>query len=179
MALKCDAWLLLRISDNMFVKKIKSALAYFFGLWVLVAICLQTWGVFSRNILSMSTAWVDDIQRMNFIWLIWVLAAFAYAGAGLISLDLIEVKLAHKPRAREILLLVQAVFELALGLFFAYLAFNIIKQQFIAGEVTSYLGIPLWIINLGMLIGCALLFVFSIRKVIVTIISTRKVLASQ
>lgn len=139
-------------------------LAFVFGFWVLAAICLQTWGVFSRNILHMSTAWVDDLQRLNFIWLIWIMAGLSYAGGGLISLDLIQAKLAGKPRAYHLMTLGQTIVELLWAAGFSYLAFQMISQQAKTWEVTTVLQVPLAVLNFGFLVGCILMFLFAIRK---------------
>ena len=135
-----------------------------FGLWVLVAICLQTWGVFSRNILHISTAWVDDLQRMNFIWLIWILAGLSYAAGGLISLDLIQAKLTGRPRAYHGMTIGQTLVEMIWAGVFSYLAFQMIAQQARTWEVTTVLKIPLAILNFGFLVGCVLMLVFSVPK---------------
>lgn len=157
------------MSDVIEESRITTALTYVLGTMVLVAITLQTWGVFSRNVLTSSTAWIDDIQRMNFIWLIWICGGLAYGGRGLIGLDLVQSKLVNRPRAYHIMTLVQTIIELAFSATFSYLAFRMLSTQFSSGESTSMLGIPLWFLNLGFLIGCLLLVGFGIRKLFRTI----------
>lgn len=148
---------------------VNKAVMYVMGGWVLFAICLQTWGVFSRNVLSRSTAWLDDLQRLNFIWLIWIGAALAYQGRGLISLDLVQSKLVGKVRAYHAMTLGKTVFELAFAGIFTYLSFQIIAKQAATQEVTTVLHLPLAVVNLGFCIGSALLFIFAVRKLIQSI----------
>lgn len=143
-----------------------AVLGYVLGFMVLVAITLQTWGVFSRNVLGSSTAWIDDIQRMNFIWLIWICGGLAYGGRGLIGLDLVQSKFVNRPRAYHALTTVQTLIELAFSSLFVYLAYQMLATQFRSGETTTVLTIPLWLLNLGFLIGCVLLFAFGIRKLL-------------
>lgn len=138
----------------------------FFGLWVLVAICLQTWGVFSRNILNTSTAWIDDIQRLNFIWLIWVLAAIAYGTRGLIRLDMLQSALTARPRAYHGVSLGIAVCELIFGASFVFLSGQILRTHLNSGEATVSLSIPLWVLTLGFFLGSLLLAVFAARNVV-------------
>lgn len=138
----------------------------FFGLWVLVAICLQTWGVFSRNILNTSTAWIDDIQRLNFIWLIWILAAIAYGTRGLIRLDMLQTALTSRPRAYHGVSLGIAVCELIFGASFVFLSGQILRTHLNSGEATVSLSIPLWVLTLGFFLGSLLLAVFAARNVV-------------
>lgn len=137
----------------------------FFGLWVLVAICLQTWGVFSRNILNLSTAWIDDIQRLNFIWLIWILAAVAYGTRGLIRLDMLQTALAARPRAYHGVSLGIAMCELIFGASFVFLSGQILRTHLNSGEATVSLSIPLYVLTLGFFLGSLLLALFAARNV--------------
>lgn len=137
----------------------------FFGLWVLVAICLQTWGVFSRNILNLSTAWIDDIQRLNFIWLIWILAAVAYGTRGLIRLDMLQTALTARPRAYHGVSLGIAMCELIFGASFVFLSGQILRTHLNSGEATVSLSIPLYVLTLGFFLGSLLLALFAARNV--------------
>lgn len=161
------------MSEGTKQSRIATALGYLLGFMVLVAITLQTWGVFSRNVLGSSTAWVDDIQRMNFIWLIWICGGLAYGGRGLIGLDLVQAKFVDRPRAYHVLTAVQTLIELIFSATFVYLAYQMLATQFRSGETTTVLSIPLWLLNLGFGTGCVLLFAFGIRKLIRTITDIR------
>ncbi|MFC0673209.1 TRAP transporter small permease [Brachybacterium hainanense] len=137
-----------------------------FGAWVLLAICLQTWGVLSRNVLSWSTAWLDDLQRLNFIWLIWVLAAVAYGTRGLIRLDLLQSALTGRPRAYHAVSLGIAVFELIFGLSFTVLGARILQTHLGSGETTVAISLPVWVLTSGFVIGSLLISVFAARNVL-------------
>lgn len=146
----------------------RTVLAYFFGAWVLLAICLQTYGVFSRNVLAMSTVWVDDLQRLNFIWLIWICAALAYGGRGLVALDLVVSKFTGRPRIYYGITMALTLVEIGFGAVFASLSTQLVLSQQQSGETTVGLSIPLSILDLGFAIGCVLIFVFGVRKLILT-----------
>lgn len=155
--------------DNVKRSRAGFVLSMVVGAVVLVAICLQTWGVFSRNVLGASTSWIDDIQRANFIWLIWIGGALAYGARGLIGLDLVQSKFVNRPRTYHSITLMQTCLELVFAAVFTYLTFTIVSTQFHTGEVTVSIQLPLFIVNLGFFIGCAALLVFAIRKLVLAI----------
>lgn len=142
----------------------EKAVAIIFGIWVLFAICLQTWGVISRNLLSWSTAWIDDIQRLNFIWLIWILAAVTYGSRGLIRLDLLQSKLVSSPRVYHLVSLGITLVELVFGASFLLLSSRILSTHLGSGETTVSIGIPVWLLTTGFVIGCLLLAIFALRN---------------
>lgn len=144
----------------------EKAIAIVFGAWVLVAICLQTWGVLSRNFLNWSTAWLDDVQRLNFIWLIWILAAVAYGSRGLIRLDLLQSALVKKPRAYHLVALGISLIELLFGSAFVVLGARILATHIASGETTVSIGIPVWLLTLGFGIGCLLITIFALRNTV-------------
>lgn len=141
-------------------------LTYVFGGWVFLVICLQTYSVFSRNVLNTSTMWIDDLQRLNFIWLIWICGALAYGGRGLIALDLVQSKLHKKPRVYHSMTMLLTLIELLFGAVFSWLSVSMIRFQFSSGETVPALEIPLALVNLGFAIGCVIILVFAIRKTI-------------
>jgi len=145
------------------------ALAVLFGSWVLLAICLQTYAVFARNVLESSTAWIDDVQRLNFIWLIWICGALAYGGRGLVALDLVQSKFVRRPRLYHSFTLVLATIETLFGAAFSWLSVQLVMGQVQSGEASVALRLPLAIVNLGFAIGSALFLVFALRKMVLTI----------
>lgn len=144
----------------------EKAVAIVFGTWVLLAICLQTWGVISRNLLSWSTAWLDDLQRLNFIWLIWILAAVAYGTRGLIRLDLLQSRLAGSPRLYHVVSLGITLVELIFGVAFTVLGGRILMTHLGSGETTVSLGIPVWVLTSGFVVGCVLFALFAVRNTV-------------
>lgn len=144
-----------------FIARTETLIATFFGFWVLVAICLQTWGVLSRNVLNLSTAWLDDVQRLNFIWLIWILAALAYGTRGLIRLDLLQAKLSSHARAYHAVSLGIAIVELIFGLSLLLLSLRIIRTHLSSGETTVAISLPVWVLTAGFVLGCLLLTAFA------------------
>ncbi len=145
---------------------VQNTVAMVLGAWVLAAICLQTWGVFSRNALGWSTAWLDDIQRLNFIWLIWILAAVAYGTRGLIRLDLLQTALVKRPRAYHGVALTITAFEFIFSASLLVLGTRILSTHITSGELTVAISLPVWVLTLGFVLGCLLLMVFSVRNAI-------------
>lgn len=144
-------------------RDVENIVAMVFGSWVLLAICLQTWGVLSRNTLNWSTAWLDDIQRFNFIWLIWVLAAVAYGSRGLIKLDLLQSALVSRPRAYHAVSLGIALVELVFGASLLVLGGRILSTHLSSGETTVAIGAPVWTLTGGFVVGSALITLFALR----------------
>lgn len=143
----------------------EKVVAVVFGAWILLAICLQTWGVLSRNLLNWSTAWLDDIQRLNFIWLIWILAAVAYGTRGLIRLDLLQAALVKRPRTYHAVSSGIALIELVFGTSLLLLGLRILSTHLSSGETTVAIGLPVWLLTTGFVIGCLLLTLFALRAV--------------
>lgn len=145
---------------------VQNTVVMVFGAWVLIAICLQTWGVFSRNIMGWSTAWLDDIQRLNFIWLIWILAAVAYGTRGLIRLDLLQTALTKRPRAYHSVSLAITAFEFVFSASLLVLGTRILSTHINSGELTVAISLPVWLLTLGFVLGCLLLMIFSLRNAV-------------
>lgn len=149
-------------------------LALLFGSWVLLAICLQTYAVFARNVLESSTTWVDDVQRLNFIWLIWICGALTYGGRGLVALDLVQSKLTRRPRLYHAFTLVLASVETVFTATFSWLSSQLVLAQVRSGESSVAIGLPLAVLNLGFAIGSVLFLLFALRKVVLTIQRLRR-----
>ena len=139
------------------------------GAMVIVALLIANYGVFARFVLEIPVAWTDEIMRAMFIWLIFICSAVAFSTNSLISLELIEYKLKGRPFARQCLKLVQAICAIIFSAFCTYNGFLIALKQFNNGETTPVVEIPLYVINLGFLIGMLMLLFISVNRLRVAV----------
>lgn len=147
--------------------KVVSALNFVFGLVGIVMVFVASYAVLARNVLIVSTPWADEVLKLLFVWSIYVGSAILFMNDGLISLTLIEDGYKEKkPKVYAILKAIQYVAAIGIcGLVTSQL-FTIVGTQMKTGEATTVLKYPLWVMNMGMLIGLALITIFGIIKLI-------------
>lgn len=147
--------------------KVISALNFVFGLVGIVMVFVATYAVLARNVLIVSTPWADEVLKLLFVWSIYVGSAILFMNDGLISLTLIEDGYKEKkPVVYGILKAIQYIAAIGIcGLVTSQL-FTIVGTQMSTGEATTVLKYPLWVMNMGMLIGLALIVIFGIVKLI-------------
>jgi TRAP-type C4-dicarboxylate transport system permease small subunit len=133
------------------------------GYFVVVAICLVTYGVTAR-MLDISVAWTDELLRIIFLWLIFIAAALAYQTDNLIGLDLLNEMMKKRPGMLLVLKVLQCIGALIFGSFMSMHMLTIISTQFDTGEITPVLGFPLWLVNFGCLLGSVLIVLFVLQK---------------
>lgn len=146
------------------VGKIKDFGEKIIGAMVLATLLIANYGVFARFVLEMPVAWTDEILRALFIWLIFICSALAYSANALVGLELVEEKLKGKPFARQCLKIVQAILAIIFSAYCVYNGFLIVLKQFKSGETTPVVDLPLYLINLGFLIGASMILYMSVKK---------------
>jgi TRAP-type C4-dicarboxylate transport system permease small subunit len=142
-----------------FAKTVENLIGYF----VVVTICLVTYGVAAR-MLDISVAWTDELLRAIFLWLIFIAAALAYKTGNLIGFDLLNDVLAKRPRLLFCLKFLQCTGALVFGVFMSIHMLTIVSTQFSTDEFTPVLGLPLWFVNSGCLLGSVLTVMFALQK---------------
>lgn len=145
------------------IQQITKILQGIMGFAVLTTIIVVTYGVVAR-LLNIPVAWTDEFVRIFFIWLVFIGAAVAYESNALIGLDLVEDMLSKKPVARKLLKAVQMALGIIFGVFMTTQTYTIVSTQLSSGEMTPVMQVPLWLVNLGYLIGS---FLFADRKSVV------------
>lgn len=135
-----------------------------FGFIGIIMILIETYAVFARNVLKAPAPWTDETLKMLFVWSIFVCSSLAFMGDELIGLDLLQEKISANRKAYGSLKIIQYIFGLIFGGFTTYWGFNIIMTQFSTNEKTAVVRYPLWFINLGFLMGSALIVVFALWK---------------
>lgn len=139
------------------------------GVFGLLMILIQTYAVFSRNLLNTAAPWSDEILRLLLIWSIFICSAEAFLNDELIGLDILETKFSINKRIFNFIKIIQYLVGLLFSVICLARSFEIVKHQFYTMETTTAMKIPLGIINLGFLIGATLFLVFSIYKLKETI----------
>jgi TRAP-type C4-dicarboxylate transport system permease small subunit len=135
------------------------------GCFVVVAICLVTYGVIAR-MLNISVAWTDELLRAIFLWLIFIAAALAYKTNNLIGFDLLNDVMAKRPWLLRGLKFLQCAGALVFGIFMSIHMLTIVSTQLSTSEFTPVLNLPLWFVNSGCLLGSVLTVVFALQKFI-------------
>ncbi len=147
------------------MNKLSKFFADLLGFAVLVTICVVTYAVAVRP-LKIPAPWSNELVKSIFIWLVFIGSAAAYQSDSLIGLDLVEDMLAKKPGLQKALKLFQSIFALIFGVFMTVQTWKIVSTQISTGEPTPVLQMPLWLVNFGYFIGCALFAVFAVCKLI-------------
>lgn len=147
--------------------KVNSVLNVLFGLIGIVMVLVASYTVLARNVLIVSTPWADELLKLLFVWSIYVGSAVLFSDDSLIALTLVEDKYKEeKPAVYGVLKAIQYAGAIGIcGLITSQL-FTIVGTQMSTGEATTVLRYPLWIMNLGMLLGLALIVVLGVLKLI-------------
>lgn len=109
--------------------------------------------------------WTDETLKMLFVWSIFVCSSLAFMGDELIGLDLIQEKIADNRKAYGGLKILQYALGLVFGVLTTNWGLNIILMQLSTNEKTAVVKYPLWIINMGFLLGSVLLVIFALWKI--------------
>ena len=148
-----------------FFHKSRKFIEPLFGFIGIAMILIETYAVFARNLFKTTASWSDETLKLLFVWSIFICSALAFLSDDLIGLDLLEEKLSENKKAFTILKTIQYLFAFALSAFLSAQGVSMIMTQFATGEVTPVVQYPLWLINVGFLIGSVLTLVFSVYKI--------------
>ena len=142
-------------------KKMISAIEWLFGLVGVVMILVETYAVLARNVLLVSTPWVDELLKLLFVWSIFVCSA-------LISLTLLEDRAKEQGKMKKygVFKMIQYVVALVISGMIVAQLLTIVNTQMTTGEATTVLKHPLWVLNTGVLLGMTLIAVFAIIKLV-------------
>ena len=134
----------------------------------LVMILIETYAVFGRNVMKISTPWVDEALKLMFIWIVFVGAALCFRTDELISLTLIEDSFKEKKKMAPYgaMKIFQYVMAVGISILLVSQLFTIISTQLSTGEATTVLKYPLWVMNLGVFLGVALIVIMGVLKIV-------------
>ena len=147
------------------VSKLDSGVKSIFGYVGIIMILIETYAVFARNVLKAQAPWTDETLKMLFVWSIFVCSSLAFMGDELIGLDLIQEKIADNRKTYGGLKILQYALGLVFGVLTTNWGLNIILMQLSTNEKTAVVKYPLWIINMGFLLGSVLLVIFALWKI--------------
>ena len=147
------------------VSKLDSGVKSRVGYVGIIMILIETYAVFARNVLKAPAPWTDETLKMLFVWSIFVCSSLAVMGDELIGLDLIQEKIADNRKAYGGLKILQYALGLVFGVLTTNWGLNIILMQLSTNEKTAVVKYPLWIINMGFLLGSVLLVIFALWKI--------------
>ncbi|MGN8818402.1 TRAP transporter small permease [Oribacterium sp. HCP28S3_H8] len=149
------------------MKMIKKILATIFGLVGTAMILIVTYAVFSRDVLKISVAWSDEMLKLLDIWMIFVVSSVVFYDEETIALTLLEDsnKIRSDGPKYHIIKIIQYLITGAVSIELIRELVTIIQTQMTTWEVTTVIKYPLWILNLGMLIGSVLTAIFAVIKI--------------
>ena len=147
------------------VSKLDTGVKSIVGYVGIIMILIEKYAVFARNVLKTPAPWTDETLKMLFVWSIFVCSSLAFMGDELIGLDLIQEKIADNRKAYGGLKVLQYTLGLVFGVVTTNWGLNIILTQLSTNEKTAVVKYPLWIINMGFLIGGVLLVIFALWKI--------------
>lgn len=148
-------------------EKIIRIFEYFFGLIGVAMILVESYAVFARNVLQISTPWTDEALKLMFIWMIFVVSALAFYSDELICLTLVEdmERVKARPRIYGGIKAIQYTLGILLNILLCKQLVQILSTQFATGETTTVMKYPLWLLNVGLMAGAVLTILFGIMKV--------------
>lgn len=153
---------------NTFSKKLITAAEAVLGFVGVVMILVEAYAVFARNLFQIATPWSDELLKLLFVWAIYVGSALAFISDDLISLTLIEDHVREKGRMKVYGLLKVLQYVAAIGIsgLLVKQLCTIVSTQMSTGEITTVLKYPLWVMNMGMLLGMALIVICGVWKLV-------------
>lgn len=148
--------------------KIFSAAETLFGFIGIVMILVETYAVLARNVLIVSTPWVDELLKLLFVWIVFVGSALAFQNDELISLTLLEdnAKEKNKMVKYTVFKMIQYVVALFVSALIVTQMYTIITTQMSTGEASTVIKYPLWVMNSGILVGMALIVIMAVIKLV-------------
>ena len=149
------------------INGVKKLFAIIFGFVGIAMILVETYAVFGRNVLKIATPWTDEFLKLLFIWSIFVGAAMSFLDDSSICLTLVEdsAGVRKRPAVYGVLKVIQYVTGFGVSAFMIKHLATIISTQMRTGEATTVMKYPLWILNMGLMVGMVLVCIFAVIKI--------------
>lgn len=146
--------------------KVNSGLNFLFGIAGIIMVLVASYAVLARNVLLVSTPWSDELLKRFLSGQLYGVRSTVHE-CELISLTLLEDKYKEsKPKVYGSLKAIQYVAAVGISALLTSQLFTIVSTQMNTGEATTVLKYPLWVMNLGMLLGLGLIAIYGVVKVI-------------
>ena len=151
-----------------FNKVVSKIMEVIFGLVGTAMIFVASYGVLARDVLHVSAPWTDEMLKLLDIWMIFVVSASVFYFDEQLSLTRVEDS--RKVRSHPVVYHCMKIFQYVLA---GIINIELIKElsviigtQIATHEVTTVMKYPLYILNMGMMIGCVLTVLFAVIKVV-------------
>lgn len=146
------------------IDKFKAIMEVLFGIIGILMILIETYAVFSRNILKASSSWTDETLKVMFVWVIFICAAIAFLDDGMIAMTLIEDKSENNRKLLGAIKICQFIFALIFSAALTVQSIQIVSSQMASGAKTAVMGYPLWVSSSGLMIGSVLTGLIALYK---------------
>ncbi|MBO8164166.1 MAG: TRAP transporter small permease [Brevibacillus sp.] len=116
------------------------------GSLLLIGLSISLYGVFMRYFMNAPQAWVDEIFKYFVIWGILIGGSMALRDNHHISVDLLYEKF-PKP-LKKLANIFASIAGILFSLFLAYNGWVLVMARLASGQVSTDVGVPLWIVYL-------------------------------
>jgi len=103
-----------------------------------------------------SLPWAEEATRYAFVWMVFVGSSLAASKGAHISVDVL-LRLLGKGRAAKLLIVLIDLACVVFSVFLVIFGWDLVAQAREFGQVTASLQVPLWIVQLAMPVGGALM----------------------
>lgn len=161
---------------NTFNNKTDRVMQFVFGLVGTAMVLVASYGVFARDVLRISAPWTDELLKLLDIWMIFVVSSVVFLFDEQISLTLVEDSrgVRRKPVVYHLMKVLQYALAGILNAEMFRELIRIIGTQIQTGESTTVIKYPLYLLNIGMFIGCVLTVIFAAIKIVYEIKNLHK-----
>ncbi len=142
--------------------KINTAVSYIGIIFFIVLIVACVAQVFFRFILNNSLSWTEELARYCFIWMHMIGTSLLIETKGHATVTVILDSL--KGNAKKFLELIIEIVILLNGAFMAYTGFLLAQSS--KANLSTALGIPMWIINISVAVGGILVIIQAIVQIL-------------
>lgn len=147
-------------SANKVLSKIEQ---YFIAILLLVIAVILFINVVLR-FFGTSMMWAEELARYAIVWITFVGASVCVYKGAHIGVDVIMNLLGEKPK--KILTLILALFSLVFSIVFTYFSFKITMNVHGTNQVSSTMGIPMYIVYAAMPVGGLLMSIRYVQEFI-------------
>jgi len=122
--------------------------------------------VVARYIFNWGVPWADELVRYEIVWMVFIGGSVAARMGIHIGIDILAT---FSPKQiRPVILLVINAISLTFCLFLVIMGSDLVAQTKMFGQVTPALQIPMWVVQMAIPVGGALMALRFFQRLIVT-----------
>lgn len=134
-----------------FFNKLKKAQEIFCVILLIVMVTIIFVATVGRYTGLFSIAWSEELARYCMIWMVFIgVGIAAFEGSNFV-VDVMTLWLSEK--AMKILHVVSAVITFAFAVFAGFYGLDMINYQYVSGQLSATLHMPMWIMYISMPLG--------------------------